>query len=308
MNSPLIFASILVVSTLAGAADQDWDPTSPADTAKQQDTPAQGQDPAAPLSGPDVQREKAGEGRGGMRGPGGGPMMGGDSVQALLAARCASCHGPQKQKAGVQVIPLEMLFSGDVRDWVVIPGKPDQSELLARVILPKGHEDIMPSKGEPFTAAEIIRVQEWIRGNDTKEKLIKAAGAGDSNASRVDPRTWAAVYLTLDLTSVQRAAAVKVIEDIKTQMGKGRQRRGGASGGEKARPGSKEEGSERREMRQQRQKLQQKIAEAHESLWSTLSPTQQTAMRAILGDPAAIKKLKLTTRNRGGQKPRRQPQ
>lgn len=318
MNSPLLFASIVAVSTLAVASDQDWDPTSPADTAKQQDIPAQGQDPAAPLSGPDVQSEKGGRGRDGMRGPGGGPTMtGGDSVQALLAARCASCHGPQKQKAGVQIVPIEMLFSGDVRDWVVIPGKPDQSELLTRVMLPKGHEDIMPSKGEPLTGAEITRVTEWIRGNATKEKLIQAAGPIGGSASRVDPRIWQVVYLSLDLTSTQRDAAMKVVEELKAQAGKGRARRGGASGasgGGTARPGSKEEIAERRDMRQQREQVQQKIAEVQESLWSALSPTQQADMRAILEDPAAINKLKRAGRDRGGRgdrggrKPRQQPQ
>ncbi|MDG2477664.1 MAG: hypothetical protein P8M32_07185 [Phycisphaerales bacterium] len=318
MNSPLLFASIVAVSTLAVASDQDWDPTSPADTAKQQDVPAQGQDPAAPLSGPDVQSEKGGRGRDGMRGPSGGPAMtGGDSVQALLAARCASCHGPQKQKAGVQVVPIEMLFSGDVRDWVVIPGKPDQSELLTRVILPKGHEDIMPSEGEPLTGAEITRVTEWIRGNATKEKLIQAAGPIGGSVSRVDPRIWQVVYLSLDLTSTQRDAAMKVVEELKAQAGKGRARRGGASdasGSETARPGSKEEIAERRDMRQQREQVQRKIAEVQESLWSALSPKQQADMRAILEDPAAINKLKRAGRDRGGRggrgerKPRQQPQ
>ena len=298
MSLLIVCVSILTVS-MGMAEPQEPDPTSPADAARQQGTPPATE---APLSGPDVQSTPGG-GRDVMRGPGASPM-GGDGVQSLLARRCGSCHGADKQKAGVRVVPITMLFDGDMRDWVVIPGKPEQSELLSRVSLPQGHEDIMPSKGEPLAEAEIARIREWIKGNDTKEKLIEAARSGGAGNRGIDPRTWAAVYLSLELTDLQRTQAMKTLEALQSQMRRDRHRKSDR-GQDSPNPGSREAGSQQRDMRQQRQQLQQKVSEAQETLWSALTPTQQAAMRAVLEDPEAIKKAKRGQRDRFGGEDRR---
>jgi hypothetical protein len=300
MNMSLVLASILTSSVCVVAA-QEWDPTSPADTAKQQGDPA-GEQQEAPLAGPDVQPQGGGD-RDAMRPPGGGPM-GADGVQALLARRCAKCHGPEKQEAGVRLMPIEMLFEGDSRDWVVVPGNPAKSELLTRVSLPRGHEDIMPSKGEPLSDAEVTRIRSWIEGNTTKEKLIEAAGPSGGGSNRVDPRTWAAVYMSLELTDAQRQAATKALEELRALMGKNR--RGSADRAKDTpRDGSREEGAARRDMRQQRQLMKQTIAQSQETLWAALTPTQQAAMRAVLEDPNAIKKVRRSQGGRGQGKGRR---
>ncbi len=296
MNMSLILASVLVSSAYVVANQEEWDPTSPADTAKQQDDSA-GEAQEAPLAGPDVQSQGGGE-RDAMRPPGDAPM-GVDGVQSLLARRCGKCHGAEKQEAGVRVMPIEMLFDGDSRDWVVVPGNPEQSELLTRVSLPREHEDIMPSKGEPLSEAEVTRIREWIKSNGTKEKLIEAAGSMDGGANRVDPRTWAAVYMSLELTSIQRQAAMKTLDALRSQIGDRRQR-GTDQQKDAPPPGSREAESTRRDNRQQRQLMQQKVAEAQEALWAALTPSQQTAMRTILEDPQAIKQAR---RSQGGRAP-----
>ncbi|MDP6478821.1 MAG: c-type cytochrome domain-containing protein [Phycisphaerales bacterium] len=294
MNMSLVLASALVSSGYV-MADQEWDPTSPADTAKQQDDSA-GEAQEAPLAGPDVQSQGGGE-RDAMRPPENAPM-GGDGVQSLLARRCGKCHGPEKQEAGVRVVPIEMLFDGDSRDWVVVPGNPEQSELLARVSLPREHEDIMPTKGEPLSEAEVTRIREWIKTNGTKEKLIEAAGPMGGGGNRVDPRTWAAVYMSLELTSVQRQTAMKTLNELRSQIDQ--RRRFTDEQKDTPRPGSREAESTRRGNRQQRQLMQQKIAEAQEALWAALTPSQQTAMRTILEDPQAIKQAR---KAHGGRAP-----
>jgi len=304
MNMLLLAASILTVS-MGMAEPLDWDPTSPADAAKQKGTPP---DSDAPLHGPDVQPTPGGE-RDRMRGPASGPM-GGDGVQSLLAKRCGSCHGAEKQKAGVRVVPISMLFDGDMRDWVVTPGQPDQSELLSRVSLPSGHEDIMPPKEPPLSEAEVTRIRAWIKGNDTKEKLIQSAGSIAGGERGPDPRAWAAVYLSLDLTDSQRKQGMKAMEDLQSQMKKVREKMSGR-GQDTPAPGSREAGTQRRDNRQQRQAVQQKISEVQTALWAALTPAQQAAMRAVLDDPDAIKKAQRAQRNRvgGERRPgRRRPQ
>jgi uncharacterized membrane protein len=84
-------------------------------------------------------------------------------VIALLTDRCESCHGPVKQRGDLQLIPLAMAFPGDASDaWSVQPGKPDDSELYKRIILPADHDDRMPPKGEPLTTEQVQLVREWI--------------------------------------------------------------------------------------------------------------------------------------------------
>jgi hypothetical protein len=230
-------------------------------------------------------------------------MNAGNSVQSLLANRCGSCHGASKQKGGVQMVPLDRLFEGDSRDWVVIPGKPDQSILLTRVSFPAGHEDIMPPKDPPLTAKEVTMIRDWIAGGNSATKLIGSAGGNEGKeGGRVDPRTWGAVYLSLDLTPTQRRAASTAIQKLQKEMGAMRKRPKSASGEQRPAPSPED--------RTKREQLQQRIAETQDSLWTALTEAQQTSMRAILEDPAAIATIRKAQRGRrgagrrGGDRPR----
>jgi hypothetical protein len=47
----------------------------------------------------------------------------------------------------------------------VVPGKPEASELLRRVKLPRDHDEAMPADDGPgLTAAEILILERWIAG------------------------------------------------------------------------------------------------------------------------------------------------
>src|SRR5262245_57369119 len=83
-------------------------------------------------------------------------------VAPILEQRCVSCHGPKKQKGKLRLDRKEHLFKGDEADWRVQPGKPDDSELLRRVKLPTGDEDVMPNEGPRLSDAQIATLQKWI--------------------------------------------------------------------------------------------------------------------------------------------------
>ena len=85
-------------------------------------------------------------------------------VQPLFAEKCVTCHGPDKQEAGLRLdIPsgaYKKLASGQVP---IVPGSPEGSELVRRVT--SGDEQLrMPpaAAGEPLSNLEINTLQSWI--------------------------------------------------------------------------------------------------------------------------------------------------
>ena len=83
-------------------------------------------------------------------------------VAPILMARCVECHGPKAQKGDLRLDAKAHLFAGDQEEWNVLPGKPDESELLRRLGLPVGDDEIMPEKGEPLSKEQQALIQQWI--------------------------------------------------------------------------------------------------------------------------------------------------
>jgi hypothetical protein len=107
------------------------------------------------------------------------------SVRPILAARCYSCHGPGIQQNGLRLDSLDAVLKGSDSGKVVIPGKPDTSRLLRRLLAQE--RPMMPYGGPALTSAEIASIREWIE--------IGAPGP-DSNvplASTKVPKHWAYV-------------------------------------------------------------------------------------------------------------------
>ncbi|MBM3975284.1 MAG: hypothetical protein FJ301_14415 [Planctomycetes bacterium] len=83
-------------------------------------------------------------------------------IAPILLERCVECHGPKVQKGDLRLDAREHLFAGDQEEWNVLPGKPDDSELLRRIGLPVGDDDIMPEKGEPLRKDQQALIRQWI--------------------------------------------------------------------------------------------------------------------------------------------------
>ncbi len=78
-------------------------------------------------------------------------------IHPVLEDRCIKCHGPKKQKGKLRLDTREFAV-----EHVVIPGDADGSELVERIVLPPGHDDIMPPKGDPLTEKQIAAFKQWI--------------------------------------------------------------------------------------------------------------------------------------------------
>ncbi|MBI2424997.1 MAG: hypothetical protein HYV27_19375 [Candidatus Hydrogenedentes bacterium] len=97
----------------------------------------------------------------------GGDTLFADKIWPIFEANCVSCHGAEKQKAELRLDSAEAILKGAEDGPVLVAGKPEESKLYSLTILPAGHDDIMPAKGDPLTAEQTGLIQQWI-----------AAGAG----------------------------------------------------------------------------------------------------------------------------------
>lgn len=83
-------------------------------------------------------------------------------VKPLLESTCLSCHGPEKPKGGLQLMTKALALKGGDDGTALVPGKPSESPLYATTILPPGHDDIMPPKGDPLTKTQADTLKKWI--------------------------------------------------------------------------------------------------------------------------------------------------
>jgi mono/diheme cytochrome c family protein len=87
-------------------------------------------------------------------------------VRPILSDNCFACHGPddQKRKAGLRLDTKEGAFtklkSGSV---AIVPGKPDESDLIDRVENDDPELRMPPKKsGKQLTAAQIAMLRRWV--------------------------------------------------------------------------------------------------------------------------------------------------
>ena len=84
-------------------------------------------------------------------------------VKPIFNNKCISCHGGVKRKAGFSLLfESEALANTESGKPAIIPGKPDQSELIRRITL-NDPEERMPYKHEPLSSKEIDILRKWIK-------------------------------------------------------------------------------------------------------------------------------------------------
>ncbi len=85
------------------------------------------------------------------------------TIAPILERTCTSCHNPEKTKGELLLTTTEGIAAGGENGAVIVPGKPDDSPLLTRCLLPLDHDDHMPPEGKPQpTAEELEALRAWI--------------------------------------------------------------------------------------------------------------------------------------------------
>ncbi|MEE2907687.1 MAG: c-type cytochrome domain-containing protein [Planctomycetota bacterium] len=288
MISMLLSLVVLSVGFFADEAPP-YDPTDPSQVAESE---AGHSDDDAGLAGPSVDPESL-DPRDGRRGEMMTEAMQSLSLEGLLEARCGQCHGPRKQKAGLQVVPVEAMFTGPREDWVVIPGRPAQSILVERISLPAGHDDVMPPDGAPLTTEQISRIKTWINKGATVEAaregdaMTLGQGARPQRNRQIRPRVWMETYFELDLTPEQRATAMAAAQKLQRET-RAFQQTWGSQMQEmqkQIRALGREPSEEATKLKAELKVIQAKqpdVASVQESLWNALDSEQQSVMRSAL--------------------------
>lgn len=96
-----------------------------------------------------------------------------DLVAPVLMAKCASCHGEEKQKGKLRVDSLEAILKGGSEGESVIPGNLDDSSLIQRVYLPLDDDEHMPPEDkEQLTEQETAVLAFWIQSGAKADATI----------------------------------------------------------------------------------------------------------------------------------------
>ncbi len=91
------------------------------------------------------------------------PIIYADVVTRILDDKCVSCHNPNKQKGQLLMTSLSELLKGGESESTLVPGDPEQSELIKRLLLPADDEDHMPPEGKtPLEENEIAILERWV--------------------------------------------------------------------------------------------------------------------------------------------------
>jgi hypothetical protein len=84
-------------------------------------------------------------------------------VKPIFNKKCITCHGGVKQKAGFSLLfREEALGNTESGKPAIIPGKPEESELIRRITI-EDPEERMPYKHEPLSKDEIDILTTWIK-------------------------------------------------------------------------------------------------------------------------------------------------
>lgn len=84
-------------------------------------------------------------------------------IRPILNQNCIQCHGGVRQKNGVSFIfREEALGTGKSGRRTIVPGKPDESELIAR-ITSTDPDTRMPYHGPPLPPQQIALLRRWIK-------------------------------------------------------------------------------------------------------------------------------------------------
>jgi hypothetical protein len=86
-------------------------------------------------------------------------------VRPIFNAKCTACHGGVKEAGNVSLIYRDkVLGKGKSGEIVVVPGNPDASELIKRIVS-KDEDEVMPKPehGPPLSDKEVATLRQWIQ-------------------------------------------------------------------------------------------------------------------------------------------------
>jgi uncharacterized membrane protein len=111
-----------------------------------------------------------------------------DVIQPILKEKCENCHGANKQKGKLRLDQADFIFKGGETGQVLLVGKPEESEMIKRLLLPLDHKDHMPPKEKSqISPNELALLQWWIVNGADIHKTVKDLPAMQAQNVNVRP-------------------------------------------------------------------------------------------------------------------------
>jgi mono/diheme cytochrome c family protein len=104
-------------------------------------------------------------------------------IQPIFAEHCVGCHGEKKKLGKLRlhtVAAIQEKASAD--EHLLVAGKPDESELYERLVLPAKHKKRMPKKADPLPKEKIELIRQWI-----EQGAVLAAVAAVADHAKPEP-------------------------------------------------------------------------------------------------------------------------
>ena len=111
-----------------------------------------------------------------------------EKVQPILEANCVSCHNPEKTKGKLLMHTAEGTAKGGDTGAAFVAGKPEESLIIQRVTLPKDDDEIMPSEGDPLSAADIDILKKWVTDGAKWPQGVTLAAKKKAEAAPKPPK------------------------------------------------------------------------------------------------------------------------
>lgn len=97
-------------------------------------------------------------------------------IAPILEAKCVACHGKDKSKGKLRVHTFaDLMKGGSDGPTTVVAGKPAESLMIKRALLPLDDDDHMPPKDETQATKEEIAILKWWIEQGASESLTLAA-------------------------------------------------------------------------------------------------------------------------------------
>jgi len=104
-------------------------------------------------------------------------------ILPIFMEHCAGCHGEEKGAGKLKLHTVKAIQEGlTVHKHLLVAGKPDESELVQRLVLPADDKKRMPKKADPLPKEKIDLIRLWIEQGAT---AIIVAAVADAPAAEM---------------------------------------------------------------------------------------------------------------------------